>query len=348
MILQIFSACASDSEPPNTVKSWANTATGATLDAAEPGEHAVARDALLLHPEVVAAVHHEAVHLLERARVEEEVETLAGGELAGRVLLGDPLLAAALEARRSELCKALADVLAHAWSPQVVRPCRKANYAITAAVMEHGDRSDLSELARRSRAPVLRAWWTCSSSAAPRCAGASRRVGWSRARRCCARVRRCAATGALVSGDGLDRPVLASLLGITTRALPPFSAPAFPDPPRLEEVLADLSPGRGRRVRWGWRWAAVIATAAARSSSCAPTSRGHAADGQRAAHRLAPVPGAEPDGAAPEQHANARVGKARVLLAPAAAAVLLHELIGHPLEGDLLLRGASPWSGTTG
>ncbi len=28
MILQIFSANASESEPPNTVKSWANTATG--------------------------------------------------------------------------------------------------------------------------------------------------------------------------------------------------------------------------------------------------------------------------------------------------------------------------------
>ncbi len=27
MILQIFSACASESEPPNTVKSWANTYT---------------------------------------------------------------------------------------------------------------------------------------------------------------------------------------------------------------------------------------------------------------------------------------------------------------------------------
>ena len=36
MILQIFSACASDSEPPNTVKSWLNTNTRRPLIVPEP------------------------------------------------------------------------------------------------------------------------------------------------------------------------------------------------------------------------------------------------------------------------------------------------------------------------
>jgi TldD protein len=38
----------------------------------------------------------------------------------------------------------------------------------------------------------------------------------------------------------------------------------------------------------------------------------------------------------------------RALLSPQAAATLLHELLGHPLEGDLLLAGASPWRGRQG
>ena len=153
--------------------------------------------------------------------------------------------------------------------------------------------------------------------------------------------------GALVSGDGLDRPVLAALLGITTRALPPFSAPAFPDPPPLEETLPGL-PAVWAGVRWGWRWAAVLEGGRAVVLVRPDLAEVTHADGHRALTAWPPSPDTEPDGTAPEQQANARVGKARVLLAPAAAAVLLHELIGHPLEGDLLLRGASPWSGRQG
>ena len=41
-------------------------------------------------------------------------------------------------------------------------------------------------------------------------------------------------------------------------------------------------------------------------------------------------------------------GPVRALLSPQAAATLLHELLGHPLEGDLLLAGASPWRGRQG
>src|SRR5205823_14246508 len=63
-------------------------------------------DLLLLHPEIVAAVHLELVELDEAAGVEEELDPLAGGELAFLVLLLDPLLAAAqlrLQVERGEL-----------------------------------------------------------------------------------------------------------------------------------------------------------------------------------------------------------------------------------------------------
>ncbi len=49
----------------------------------------------LVHAEVAAAVGDEGVDLDERAGVEEQLDALAGGELARRVLLVDALLAAA-------------------------------------------------------------------------------------------------------------------------------------------------------------------------------------------------------------------------------------------------------------
>jgi hypothetical protein len=153
--------------------------------------------------------------------------------------------------------------------------------------------------------------------------------------------------GTLVSGDGLDRPVLARLLAITTRALPRFSAPAFPDPPRLEEALPDL-PAGWASVRWSWRWAAVLTDRRAVSLRRPDLAEVTLDDGHRSLTVWPPGAARDPGAKTPEPHGNARVGKARVLLAPAAAAVLLHELVGHPLEGDLLLRGASPWSGMQG
>jgi hypothetical protein len=90
MTLQIFSACASEREP-NTVKSWLNTNTQATVDGARPGHHPVARDPLLLHAELGAAVVDEGVDLLERAGIEQELQALANAELAALVLRGDTL-----------------------------------------------------------------------------------------------------------------------------------------------------------------------------------------------------------------------------------------------------------------
>jgi predicted Zn-dependent protease len=213
--------------------------------------------------------------------------------------------------------------------------------------MEQGDRSGLSELAAavaRARPAGLVDVFLERRAEVCWHLTAGRVVSRETLLREGAGVRR---EGALVSGDGLDRPVLASLLGITTRALPPFSAPAFPNPPRLEEAVQPLPEG-WVAVRWGWRWAAVLEGGRAVVPARPDLAEVTHADGHRALTAWPPSTDAEPDGTVPEQHANARVGKARVLLAPAAAAVLLHELIGHPLEGDLLLRGASPWSGRQG
>ena len=61
------------------------------VDAAVAGDDAVARDLLLGHAEVEAAVLDQLVELLEGALVEEELDALAGGELAFPVLALAPL-----------------------------------------------------------------------------------------------------------------------------------------------------------------------------------------------------------------------------------------------------------------
>ena len=82
----------------------------AAVDGAVPGDDAVAEDLLLLHAEVGAAMRDEPVELDEAALVEQRLDALARGELAGLVLLVDAGLAAGelrlrlhlLEAARSD------------------------------------------------------------------------------------------------------------------------------------------------------------------------------------------------------------------------------------------------------
>ena len=95
MILQILRACAAESEPPNTVKSWLNTKTSRPLTSAVAGDHAVAGNALAVHAEVVAVVLDEHVPFLEGPFVEQDVDALARRQLALAVLRRDPALAAA-------------------------------------------------------------------------------------------------------------------------------------------------------------------------------------------------------------------------------------------------------------
>jgi hypothetical protein len=153
--------------------------------------------------------------------------------------------------------------------------------------------------------------------------------------------------GTLVSTDGLDRPVLARMLGITSRGLPSVPAPPYPAPPTLEDVTPH-PPAGWASVRWGWRWAAVLTGRRAVPIHRPDLAEVTTTDGHRALTVWPPAPNRVPDATGDGPLASARTGKVRVLLAPAAAAVLLHELIGHPLEGDLLMRRASPWSGKQG
>src|SRR6266478_85398 len=57
----------------------------AAVDAAESGDEAVASRTLLVHAEIRAAVAHEFVQLFESVFVEEKIDALARGELAGFV-----------------------------------------------------------------------------------------------------------------------------------------------------------------------------------------------------------------------------------------------------------------------
>ena len=67
----------------------------AAVDLAVARDDGVAQVVLLVEAELGRAVHHQLVHLLERAGVEENVEPLAGRELPALVLRLDALQAAA-------------------------------------------------------------------------------------------------------------------------------------------------------------------------------------------------------------------------------------------------------------
>ena len=72
----------------------------ATVDAAVAGDDAVARHLLLRHAEVEAAVLDQLVELLEAALVEQQLDALAGGELALAVLALAALVPPPASARR--------------------------------------------------------------------------------------------------------------------------------------------------------------------------------------------------------------------------------------------------------
>ena len=123
MILHIFSAITSPSEPPKTVKSWLNTQTVRPSIVPWPVTTASPQGRFLSMLELVGAVAHERVELLERAGVEQLLDPLAGGHLALRVLLGDRVLGRGvgrLEAQLLELRELLLECLG------VREPCHGA------------------------------------------------------------------------------------------------------------------------------------------------------------------------------------------------------------------------------
>jgi len=153
--------------------------------------------------------------------------------------------------------------------------------------------------------------------------------------------------GTFASADGLDRLVLAELLGASARTLPAFGLAAFPHPPDVGAVVDALGDGVAE-LHWRGGWGVLVAGGASVALRRPELCEIALSDGQRFLHTWplpagwrSPVPAAAPEAAV-------RPGRHAVALAPAAAAVLFHELLAHPLEGDLLLRGASPLAGRRG
>lgn len=150
--------------------------------------------------------------------------------------------------------------------------------------------------------------------------------------------------GRLDSSDATDRVTLGRLLHASPHLVPTVLLPDPPAMPDPREWLARLGPGSWT-LRWRWRWAAVV-----RRESAAVLTRPvlldvEAADGQRALAVLpladgwhAPRPAIEGRGAPPR-------GRPLALLAPQVAAALVHEVVGHALEGDLVAAGLSPLAG---
>jgi hypothetical protein len=153
--------------------------------------------------------------------------------------------------------------------------------------------------------------------------------------------------GSFASADGLDRLVLAALLGVAARTLPPFALEPFPRPPDVDAVAAAL-PHYDAELHWRGGWAAIVASGAAVLLHRPALLEVTLADGQHFLHPWPLPSGWQPPAPARRGGATVRAGRHTVLLAPAAAAVLFHELLAHPLEGDLLQRGASPLAGRHG
>src|SRR5439155_6906391 len=68
---------------------------GTSVDEAVAGDHAVAGDALLGHAEVLAAVLHQVINLLEAPLIEKQIDPLARRELPVGVLARHAFRAAA-------------------------------------------------------------------------------------------------------------------------------------------------------------------------------------------------------------------------------------------------------------
>ena len=120
-IFMIFSACASDSEPPKTVKSLAKTKTGRPLTVPQPVTTPSPAILVFVHAEIGGAMLDEHVELLEGALVEQDLDALARRQLAALVLGRDALLAAAEPRLGAPRLEFVEDVLHGPGPVQVLR-----------------------------------------------------------------------------------------------------------------------------------------------------------------------------------------------------------------------------------
>ena len=119
MTLQIFSAYASDSEPPNTVKSWLKTKTSRPSIVPCPVTTPSPRKLLLGQTELRRAMRDERIELDEGPGIEQQLESLAGRQLAPGVLSLDTDRAAAEQRFGSHLREAIQPLVVgrHALAP---------------------------------------------------------------------------------------------------------------------------------------------------------------------------------------------------------------------------------------
>ena len=95
MTLQIFSAYASDSDPPKTVKSWLKTKTSRPSIVPWPVTTPSPRTICASSPKSDDAMGDERVELDERVRIEQQVEALARRQLAAACCCSIRVFAAA-------------------------------------------------------------------------------------------------------------------------------------------------------------------------------------------------------------------------------------------------------------
>ncbi len=147
--------------------------------------------------------------------------------------------------------------------------------------------------------------------------------------------------GRLDSSDATDRVTLGRLLRASPHLVPPVFLPEPPPLPDPREWLASLGPGEWT-LRWRWRWAAVVRRQSGAVLARPALLEVEARDGQRALAVLPLAADWRPPRPTVDGRGPAPRGRPLILLAPAVAAALVHEVVGHSLEGDLVAAGLSP------
>jgi hypothetical protein len=152
-------------------------------------------------------------------------------------------------------------------------------------------------------------------------------------------------SGLLRSLDGCGRQQVAQLLGLAPRKLPAFAWEPSLSLPDAQSLAAQL-PSMAQRVALSASQVAVIRPDGVFTSQRPPVVEVQNPAGETFTWLLGePVPSLIPAQGGRKAPPS---GPLTVLLHPQAAAVLLHELFGHPLEADSFFTGNSPWAGQLG
>jgi len=144
--------------------------------------------------------------------------------------------------------------------------------------------------------------------------------------------------GTLRSSDGTDRLAIAELVDLPARAIPPAVLPPLPPVPELDGWPVATAVA----VRWRWSVAALLRDRVATRIERPALAELTDSAGRRELSLWPPTAAAPTlDAAVPEREARVPDRACPVLLAPGAAATLVHEVVGHRLEADVIAGRAS-------